>query len=290
MPTYQQALPRGSTALADVGIDSARTETELLLAHACGITRTELKRRIVIGLTMDDAEAATFAKLIEKRANHIPLQHLIGTAPFRYLDLKVGPGVFIPRPETEVVAGYAINWLKNEQHKNDPAQPIAVDLCTGTGAIAIAIATECPGAKVYAVELNEPAYQWAAQNINTYAPEIKLINGDALTALPKLNGQVDLVISNPPYLAPHELPNQPEVHRHDPPMALYGQGPDGITVPTGVAQTAARLLKPGGLLVMEHGDHQAAALLAIVQQLPFTKVQSHRDLTNRDRFVTAIRA
>ena len=294
--TAQYVLSLGKAALLDAGVDSAQTDSELLLAHVLGIARSELKTRIILNGIITDDDAASFIELIKQRANRKPLQHITGKAPFRYLELNVGPGVFIPRPETELVAGAAIEWLQalHRAAKNDESL-IAVDLCTGSAAIALAIATECPGTQVYAVELNDAAHQWAARNIEHYAasiaePIVRLIKGDARTAFPELSGQVNLVVSNPPYLAPGEVPPDVEVHSHDPAMALYGQGADGLEIPRGIVVAAARLLKPGGLFVMEHGDAQAAAVIDIVNATgSFTKATSHQDLTGRDRFVTAVR-
>jgi len=289
-------LSLGKAALLDAGIDSAQADSELLLAHVLGVSRGELKQQVVLGGEITDDDAASFIKLIKQRANRKPLQHLTGKAPFRYLELNVGPGVFIPRPETELVAGAAIDWLRNQHRATDNIEPlIAVDLCTGSAAIALAIATECPNVRVYAVELNDAAHQWAARNIGQHTgpasgPPVNLIKGDARTALSELNGQVSVVISNPPYLAPDEVPPDAEVHAHDPAMALYGQGADGLEIPRGIVATAARLLRPGGLFVMEHGDTQSDAVIAIVNETScFTNASSFSDLTGRDRFITAIR-
>jgi release factor glutamine methyltransferase len=284
-----ESLIWGTRVLTAAGIDTPRVDAELLAAHALGIDRNELKRRLILGDTFDAAMLAAFETLINERAKRIPLQHITGKAAFRYLELAVGPGVFIPRPETESVAGAGIAYLsKLIQHRTE-LKPIAVDLCTGSGAIALALATECPKANVYAVELTESAHNWAARNIAKIAPQITLIRGDARTALTELNGQVDLVISNPPYIPPTEIPADPEVAEHDPASALYGDGVDGLEIPRGIAAAAARLLKPGGLFVMEHGDNQGAAVIELVRQQPFTAIAINPDLTKRDRFVTAIR-
>lgn len=289
MNSTSNLVKSATASLAVAGIDTPDVDAELLAAHALGITRSELKHRLILDLPMDDDFAATFQNLVEERATRKPLQHITGKAPFRYLELNVGPGVFIPRPETESVVGAAIEWLNHRATNNENEGPaIVVDLCTGSGAIAIAIATECPDTQVYAVELNDKAYEWANQNVKNFAPKVKLIKGDALKALPELDGQVDLVISNPPYLAPDEVPSDAEVHAHDPAMALYGQGDDGLTVPKGIVQSAIRLLKPGGLLVMEHGDTQAEALInVIVESKAFTDLKKNQDLTGRDRFISA---
>ena len=290
------ALSSAKAKLLDAGINSAQADAELLLAHVLGVSRGELKQRVILGGIITDDDAASFLELIKQRANRKPLQHITGKAPFRYLELNVGPGVFIPRPETEVVAGAAIEWIRNQHRATDNIEPlIAVDLCAGSAAIALAVATECPGAQVYAVELNDEAHQWAARNIGQHSevasrPPVNLIKGDARTALSELNGQVSVVVSNPPYVAPDEVPRDVEVHAHDPAMALYGQGADGLEIPRGIVAAAARLLRPGGLFAMEHGDAQAAAVIAIITAIgAFTDATSHQDLTGRDRFVTAVR-
>jgi len=314
MNSLRTALSQAREALAAAGIDSAAAEAQMLTAHVLGISSSELKKRLIFNENLNDDAAASLQQLITDRATRKPLQHITGKAPFRFQELSVGPGVFIPRPETETVVAAAIDYLnaklsKNSNQQNrdsnaistgnatsgsqqNPAPPlIAVDLCTGSGAIAIAIATECPGVEVYAVELEELAHSWAQQNVQALAPHILLSKGDARTALSHLDGQVDLVISNPPYLASHEIPPAAEARDYDPRSALYGGGADGLVVPGGIVNAAVRLLKPGGLLVMEHGDTQSAPLAALIKATQaFTDIQPHRDLNQRNRFITAVRA
>ena len=295
--------------LAGAGVPSPRADAELLAAHALRIDRNELARRIALGFTFDDAGAPGFSRgensgkgddgddgvyaclqqLAAQRANRVPLQHLTGRAPFRQLELMVGPGVFIPRPETELVAGAAIEYLRaNSSRAGQPL--IAVDLCAGSAAIAIAIASECPGVNVHAVELDPAAARWAWRNIRELAPQVNLTEGDAANALPELDGQVDVVASNPPYIPAGATPQQPEAARHDPPLALYGPEPDGLGTVRAVVVAATRLLKPAGLLVLEHGEPQAAAIAQMLAETErFTNIESHRDLAGRPRFVTAVR-
>jgi release factor glutamine methyltransferase len=168
------------------------------------------------------------------------------------------------------------------------AHPIAVDLCTGSGAIALAIATECPEVTVYAVELDETAHAWAQRNVAKLAPDIQLLKGDARTALAELNGQVEVVVSNPPYIPWEAVPRQIEALA-DPSMALYGLGEDGLEVPRGIVVAAARLLKSGGTFIMEHGEEQGAEVRALLDPSEFSAVITHQDLTNRDRYTTAQR-
>jgi release factor glutamine methyltransferase len=193
--------------------------------------------------------------------------------------------VFVPRPETEVVAGAAIDVARGL------TAPLVVDLCTGSGAIALAVATEVPDAEVHAVELSDQALAWAARNVARFAPDLDLRAGDAGSAFGDLDGVVDVVVSNPPYIPPDCEPVDPEVRDHDPEVALYGLGADGLQVPREVVAAAARLLRPGGTLVMEHADVQQAVLLRSLSSSGLWRDEAgHRDLTGTPRYVTARRA
>jgi len=259
-------------------------DAELLLAHVLGVPRSRL-------LTLDDvpeAEAGRFDALIDQRADRVPLQHLTGRAAFRYLELAVGPGVFVPRPETEQLAGWVL-----EQLRGIPA-PVVVDLGAGSGALALSVAHEHAGARVTAVERDPGAIEWtrhnAAARIAAGDGPVAVIAGDMTdpALLGELNGRVDLVVSNPPYV-PDGARVPREVADHDPPMALWG-GPDGLDVVRGLLGTAARLLRPGGWLGIEHADQQGSALPALVRAHgAFTDVQDHPDLAGRPRFTTARR-
>jgi len=289
--------------LSAAGVASPRTDAELLLAHALGVTRAEVRRLAILDAPLadagtDDGTARTFAALVERRAAREPLQHLTGVAPFRHLELAVGPGVFVPRPETEQVAQVAIDEAAAVVAARGTA--VVVDLCTGSGALALAVATEVPGAQVHAVELDRSAFEWAERNVAAAGGAVRLVRGDARRALGELDGTVDVVVSNPPYVPPDAVPVDPEVARHDPAVALYGLGPDGLEVPRGVTAAAARLLRPGGLYVMEHAEVQAAAARAMVEAatLPdhagpagpaFRSVSTLPDLTGRARMVVARR-
>lgn len=283
-----RALRDGARRLAVAGIGSARTDVEMLAAHLMGVPRSQVTIAAVLGrpapVGLDD--------LVERRARRVPLQHLTGTAAFRGLDLAVGPGVFIPRPETEQVAEVAIRAA--QRRWTDHGAATVVDLCTGSGAIALAVALEVPGAAVHAVELDAAAYAWALRNVESLAEgpsRVDLRKGDARTAFADLDRTVDVVVSNPPYIPSDAVPVDPEVRDHDPGVALYGLGPDGLTVPRGVVDAAARLLRPGGVLVMEHAEVQAAAVRAFVEATGlFRSVRTQIDLTGRDRMLVAERA
>jgi release factor glutamine methyltransferase len=285
------ALRDAERRLAAAGIGSARVDAELLAAHllqaASGreVSRGEVQTAALLGRPTPDG----YAGLVARRAAREPLQHLTGRAPFRTVELAVGPGVFVPRPETEQVAEHAV--VEAAAVLRGTGGVLVVDLCTGSGAIAVAVAVEVPGAVVYAVELDASAHAWAARNVDALAPGVRLHRGDARTALRDLDGTVDVVVSNPPYVPPGAVPVDPEVARHDPAVALYGLGPDGLEVPRGVARAAARLLRPGGLLVMEHAEVQDEAARRTVEEThAFVDVVTACDLTGRPRMVLARRA
>jgi release factor glutamine methyltransferase len=282
-----RALREAARRLAEAGVPSARHDAEALAAHVLGTDR----RSVVLAAARgDDLElGGAYDDLVAERARRVPLQHLVGTAPFRDLVLDVGPGVFVPRPETEVVAQPAVDEAVTLTRAG--RRPVVVDLCTGSGALALAVATEVPGCEVHAVELSPQAHAWAAQNVARLAPGVDLRLGDAATAFPDLDGSVDVVVSNPPYVPPGAVPVDPEVRDHDPEVALYGGGPDGLAVPRLVVAAASRLLRPGGLLVVEHADVQQAALLGVLASSGgWVDAAGHRDLTGRPRYVTARRA
>ncbi|WP_258723907.1 peptide chain release factor N(5)-glutamine methyltransferase [Cellulomonas sp. NS3] len=289
--TLAAALRDAERTLAAAGIGSARVDAELLAAHllrsASGqdVSRGEVQTAALLGRPAPEG----YAELVGRRAAREPLQHLTGRAPFRRVELAVGPGVFVPRPETEQVAERAVREAADALARTGSA--LVVDLCTGSGAIAVAVAVEVPGAVVHAVELDAAAHAWAARNVEALAPGVHLHRGDARTALRALDGTVDVVVSNPPYVPPGAVPVDPEVAHHDPAVALYGLGADGLEVPRGIVAAAARLLRPGGLLVMEHAEVQDAAARATVEATgAFAGVVTAPDLTGRARMVLARRA
>lgn len=305
LPDDVSRLVREAAArLARAGIDTPRVDAELLLAHAAGVPRERVVSAAVLGRPVSsllpDGTPTTedvldgLAGLLDARARRVPLQHLTGTAPFRHLDLVVGPGVFVPRPETEQVAQVAIDESLGVVARGSQA-PVVVDLCTGSGAIALAVATEVPGARVHAVELDRDAHAWAERNVarthEASGAVVHLVRGDARTALAELDGTCDVVVSNPPYVPPDAVPRDPEVALHDPHVALYGLGEDGLEVPRGVTRAAARLLAPGGLYVMEHAEVQARPARDMVAAVGgFEDVRTVEDLTGRPRMVVARRS
>jgi release factor glutamine methyltransferase len=281
-------LTQAASRLRDVGVESPQQEARQLLAYAAGV---ELVRLPLLD-TVEDAQAAYFQSLINKRAHRIPLQHLTGRAHFRYLELEVGPGVFVPRPETEVMTGWAIEQLRPMVYAVARGEsrhlPVVVELGTGSGAVAKSIATELTGTRVYAVEVSEEAAAYAVRNLADTTVELQV--RDMVGALPELDGTVDLVISNPPYIPLEAFESVvPEVRDHDPLLALFA-GQDGLDVIRMVVAQAARLLRPAGLIYVEHADVQGESVQQIlVEQGGFAGVRDHPDLSGRPRFVTAIR-
>jgi len=276
--------------LTQVGIDSAHVDASILLASVMKVERSQLSPFAEIPLV----QAATFQELVHQRATRIPLQHLTGEAHFRHITLKVGAGVFVPRPETELLVEAGIGLLS----KVDPPR-IAVDLCSGSGAIALSLACEVPHTTVYAVEQSPEAFTWLKTNVEAHHDElekmcssVKFIHGDAtdLGLLSDLVGTVDVVLSNPPYIPDAMIPRDPEARDYDPAMALFG-GPDGLDVARGVVRVAQMLLKPGGLFGMEHADVQGESVPALLDEMgDWTQVEDHLDYNKLPRFTTATRS
>lgn len=273
------AVTAATAILRDAGVPSPRVDAELLADHLLNVGLGRL-RAMMLGNT---PAPEGYEALVAERASRIPLQHITGVAHFRYLELAVGPGVFIPRPETESVVQLVIDHVK------DMAHPRIVDLGTGSGAIAGSIAHEVPGAEVHAVEFSPFAHAWAAKNLAPLG--VHLVLGDLRNALQELNGTVDVVVSNPPYIPSEAIPNEPEVALHDPPEALYGGGADGMELPTAAAASAARLLVPGGYFVMEHAEVQAEWIAAMLGRSgSWTSISTHQDLNGKERATSAVLA
>lgn len=278
-----EALAFATQALTEAGVPSPQPDSYWLLCHALLIDRAELLNRITFDQTLSQEEFERFSSLVELRSKRIPLQHITGKAAFRKLELEVGPGVFVPRPETEQVVQYAIDYLRQL-----PKPGKAIDLGTGSGAIALAMATEVPQTKIYAVELSPEAHSYAAKNIALHAPEVELRLGAMQEVVADLVGQLDVVISNPPYIPDSAVPVDPEVKDFDPPLALYG-GEDGLDVVRDISGIAAALLRPGGLLVLEHADGQSQAIRELLLESGWLNVSAFEDANFRFRTVTALR-
>ena len=270
-----------------VGIESAQVDAELLAGHILGLTRGGVQAQVLVGATVGEEQAEQISNLYGRRFAREPLQHITGVAHFRQLELSVGRGVFIPRPETEFVAQLAIDAIRQFENNGD-ANPIAVDLGTGSGAIALAMATENPNAKIYAVEKSPDALPFTEANFARYSElgQASLTQGDLADAFQDLNDQVSVVASNPPYIPLAMVPRDEEVRLHDPELALYG-GEDGMSVIHLVSATAKRLLIEGGALVIEHADSQSEQVCQLLLADGWSEVRAHRDLTDRYRAVTA---
>lgn len=328
----RQAVGDAARILADAGIDSAEFDAVALAAHVLGTSTAEVHKLMILGAPIPEGLDHQLDNLVAERAQRVPLQHLTGKAGFRRLELSVGPGVFVPRFETELVAGLAISHLSKPRDRapEPPAnlgkpreragEPIAnlgtvpdtvprfesrhpapslglpvgfvvVDLCSGSGAIALAIKDEVPQALVHGVEVSDLAHAWAIRNRDDLGLDVDLRLGDATEACPDLVAGVDVVVSNPPYIPVGSVPKDPEVRDHDPEVALYGGSSDGLQIPLEVAARAAVLLRPGGLLVMEHADVQGNSLPAALRETGrWRDVRDHEDLNGRPRVVTAVRA
>ena len=280
--TFKEFLQGGKEQLARAGF--AEVEAEHLLAHTLGISRMDLHNP----LTVENALSAigdltiveeTYWKLLDRRCAHEPLQYLTGVAYFRHLELKVGPGVLVPRPESELLVEAVLTHIE----KMNGAVSV-VDLGSGSGALALAIATEAPQTHVIAVEKSADAIHWLKENVSFIDEKVRILESDVATALEGV--KCDVVIANPPYIPDSEvLPK--DVATHEPAVALFG-GPDGMRAPRLFIAAAARLLKPGGFLAIEHHETQAEEV-GDVLTLEFEDILLHKDLNGRPRFTTAVR-
>lgn len=284
---------RGGIALfSEAGIATPEADAVELLAHAWHIDRTVLSRRRLFDDIVPAEKTAEFARLCELRRQRIPLQHLTGIAHFRHLELRVGPGVFVPRPETELLAGAVLAELAELSGERPP---FVIDLCSGSGAITLSVATEHNGAVVIGVEREADALDWARTNLDHTRlgdSSVEFVHADATTLThgrPELLGRADVVVTNPPYVPNAAIPRDPEVAGHDPAAALYG-GEDGLETPALIIAQALQLLRPGGLFLMEHSEEQGPGvreLLAATASL--TAAVTHQDYTGRDRYTVARR-
>lgn len=294
MPTIGALVRATSQRLADAGVPSPEADALALIAHTLGWE----KRAVRLAMARDDAwpteaDMDLLESRIARRAEREPLQHITGVAHFRTVDLEVGPGVFVPRPETETVAQAAIDAALAATPGPDGTVRVT-DLCAGSGAIALAVATEVPHAQVAAVEASDEALVYLRVNVRRQPEDIRnrvrTIAADARNCLRHFEGCADVVVANPPYIPPDGVPRDPEVALHDPPQALYGTGADGLDVPRAIVDEAVRLLRVGGVLIMEHGDEQGPAMREYVSSsIYWDQVQTRQDLNGRDRMLVARR-
>jgi release factor glutamine methyltransferase len=285
--TFKEFLRGGKEQLSAAGF--AEVEAEHLLAHTLSITRMDLHNP----LTVENALTAigdisiveeTFWKLLDRRCANEPLQYLTGIAYFRHLEIKVGPGVLVPRPESELLVESVLTHIEKMNKEKLSGAISVVDLGAGSGALALAIATEAPNTHVIAVEKSAEAIYWLKENVSFIDEKVRILESDVSTALDGV--KCDVVIANPPYIADgQELPA--DVREHEPAIALFG-GADGMKVPRLFIAASARLLKPGGFLAIEHHEEQGDEIAAVLN-IDFEDILLHRDLTGRPRFTTAVR-
>ena len=278
-----EALELATDKFSAAGVLSPSVDAELLGCFILEATRSELTLLAITGESFPENRLADFLEAVKRREKREPIQHITGLAPFRYLELEVGPGVFIPRPETEQLVDLAIQKIESIQN------PVIVDLCSGSGAISIALNTEVAGSRVYSVELSKDAFAFLTRNYQRYGLDPKALRHENLTtALEELKAGVDLVVSNPPYIPDSAVPIDLEVQLHDPAVALYG-GEDGLDVIRLISTRAWYLLRPGGHLVLEHANTQASAIGELLLTQGWHEVVSASDLTGKDRMISAVR-
>lgn len=278
----KEILRDAKSHLSESGI--SQVDAEYLLAHVLGISRMDLHNLVLVERVLSEVSESEvfqeqFLNLMERRINHEPLQYLTGVAPFRYLEIAVGPGVLVPRPESELLVDAVLTHIKNL-----PSPVSIIDLGAGSGALALAIATEAPGSRVIAVEKSPEAIYWLKKNVSVIAENVRVVEGDVADVLPGV--KCDVVIANPPYIPDaQELPR--DVIGFEPHAALFG-GPSGMELPRIFIKAAARLLKPAGVLVIEHTENQAAAIAGELAS-DFLSITLHDDLVARPRWTSAVR-
>jgi release factor glutamine methyltransferase len=277
MTVLRHAIDCAAAQLAEAGIDSARHDAEQLAAHLAGTERG----RLSLVESLDEDFFTRYHDVVAARSRRVPLQHLVGTEAFGPVVLHVGPGVFIPRPETEAMLAWAIA-------QRLPIRPVIVDVCTGSGALALALARHLADARVIGIDDSDAALDYARRNVEGSCVELVRADAAAPGLLAELDGRADLVVSNPPYV-PDDAVVEPEVAQYDPPHAVFG-GPDGMTVIAAVVRQAGRWLRPGGLFAVEHDDTTSTNTVELVESTGlFEDIKARQDLAGRPRFVTARR-
>ncbi|WP_245531864.1 peptide chain release factor N(5)-glutamine methyltransferase [Alloscardovia criceti] len=288
-------LEAGVGSEADQAADRkkiAEHEVMYLLAEACGASMSALRGAVLVDKSLGQIADAThihrFQQWMERRLRREPLQYIVGHAPFRFLEVEVGEGVFIPRPETELLIDAALEYaaeLKNQK-------PRIVDLCAGSGVLGLSAATEIPHSTVWAVELSPQAFTYAQKNAHTLdATNYSVMCADATDkqTLSELDGTVDIVLSNPPYVPLRDVPEQIETRDYDPELALYGASEDGMRIPELILRRAYDLLTPGGLLLMEHDWQQGAATREVADRLGYSHYATKCDFSLKDRYLSALK-
>ena len=298
--SIEELLRHGEARLAAAGVDSPASDAAILLAHACGVDGRRLSRARLMGDSAPAEAAAAFDVLLSRRESRVPVQHLTGLAHFRTLTLPVGPGVFVPRPETELLVEPVLEHLASTRPSGGAH---VLDLCTGTGALGLAVAAEAAGTSAVGIETDPTAAGWARRSAEAVAGDLERMGSDftvvqsdatdpdAVRQIVEehLSGRVDVVVTNPPYVVADGTTTAPEVVDHDPALALWGGGDDGAHVPRLVIAAAAHVLPAGGLLVIEHADTQGEALREACIACGFADPTTRADYTGRDRFTLAVR-
>lgn len=293
--SLDEVLRASTDVLMQAGVSSPRHDAEALASYALGAERSAVRTWLALGVSIAAEQVSQIQALVERRASREPLQHITGSTGFARIELLVGPGVFVPRPESELLVERALVEVQSIVATGQV--PVVVDLCSGSGAIGLAVAHECSTAQLHSVELDDDAFLWLQRNVEALnlGARVQAYHADATAALPDLTGRIDVVVCNPPYVPLDATIRDPEAARFDPPMALWG-GIDGLDVIRGIEANAARLLKPGGLLIIEHADVQGEALPLLLMsryqdnQRVWTDVMDQRDLADRPRFTVARRA
>ncbi len=273
--------------LARAGIPSPAADAEWLLAHVIGASWGEARARMYQGVELEEDQAAQLESLIRRRETREPLQHLLGVAAFMAFEVRVGPGVFVPRPETESLAERALQTASTMAV--DEGGLRIMDLCSGSGVLAIALSRALPHASLQALEMSAEALPYLRHNIADLAPEVQLVHQSVEQWVSEVaHSSFDLIVSNPPYVPDAEVPNDPEVQKFDPPLALYG-GEDGLDLIRLIAEGASRAVRPGGALMVEHSNLQGASVRALLEGHGFRTVSTEKDMANRDRFTQGYR-
>ncbi len=289
-----EVLKAAATQLSEAGIESARVDAELLLCHVLECDRSGL---FVLD-TVSEEQLEEYIQFVAFRSARVPLQHLTGKAAFRRIEISVGPGVLIPRPETELLVDKAIGFVR------DISEPVIVDLCSGSAAMSVSLAIEIPCSEVHALEFVDEAFAWGQKTVRDFAAEIAMVGstislhhadvrGCEVGALKSLAGKVDVIVANPPYIPSAAIPRDPEVFQYEPHSALFG-GEDGMEFVGAIVAAAKFLLKPGGLVVIEHGDNQGedgdpSVPRVLRESGVFASVSDHNDLAGRPRFTSGVR-
>ena len=255
-------------------------DAEILFAHLLGINRMQLHNPIELEKAMENIGdiAEDYHQIINRRLSHEPLQYITGVAHFRELELEVGPGVLVPRPESELMVSYLLALIEQKS-----GIVSVIDLGSGSGALAIALSTECDRVRAIAVENSKDALFWLHRNVAKYVPEMRVVESDVADALPEV--KADFVIANPPYVPDEQ--ELPEDVKHEPNEALFG-GATGLEIPKRFIEAAARLLKSGGVLAIEHTELQGTAISGLLEEM-FINIELHYDLNDRPRWTSAVK-